>query len=58
METIEFQYDIPPTPKGSNTVPRDSPPVVLTLWDEDEGVTGKSSSYLGRCVVKLGGDSS
>jgi len=47
---------MPPTPKESNAIPRDSPPVVLTLWDQDKGVMGKTSDYLGRCVIKLGGD--
>jgi hypothetical protein len=28
----------------------------MTLWDEDKGVLGSEFDYLGRCVVKLGGD--
>jgi hypothetical protein len=45
MQCLEFKYDF----KSLNQ----APPVILSIWDADEGFISDSADYLGRAVITL-----
>jgi len=45
MEALEFEYDF--------NDKKDAPPIILNLWDHDDGILDSDDDFLGRCVVPL-----